>query len=124
MTEESIIVRKEFPNGDVAADEGSGLVYHTPDARYTVELVSPPSGEEPYGVDLVRITRSEHGLEREQRLTLAEYRSFMSAEEHVREVEGTLLERGRQGLPTEMALVEAMPFEPDDAVYMVVSRSV
>jgi len=120
MTEESIIVRKEFPNGDVAVDEGNGLVYHTPGARYTVELVPPPPlSETPYGVDLVRTTRSEHGLERAQRLTLAEYRSFMSAEEHVREVEGTLLERGRQGLPTEMALVEAMPFEPDDAVYMV-----
>jgi len=120
MTEESIIVRKEFPNGDVAVDEGSGLVYHTPDARYTVEMVPPPPlSEAPYGVDLVRTTRDQHGLEREQRLTLAEYRSFMSAEEHVREVEGTLLERGRQGLPTEMALVEAMPFEPDDAVYMV-----
>ena len=119
MTEESIIVRKEFPNGDVAVDEGSGLVYHTPDARYTVEMVPPlPLSEAPYGVDLVRTTRNQHGLEREQRLTLAEYRSFMSAEEHVREVEGTLLERGRQGLPTEMALVEAMPFEPDTATYL------
>jgi len=120
MTEQQTIVRKEFPNGDVAVDEGNGLVYHTPDARYTVELVPPPPlSETPYGVDLVRTTRSEHGLEQAQRLTLAEYRSFMSAEEHVREVEGTLLERGREGLPTEMALVEAMPFEPDDAVYMV-----
>jgi len=120
MTEQQTIVRKEFPNGDVAVDEGNGLVYHTPDARYTVELVPPPPlGEDPYGVDLVRTTRSAHGLEREQRLTLAEYRSFMSAEEHVREVEGTLLERGREGLQIEMDLVEAMPFEPDDAVYLV-----
>jgi len=119
MTEQPII-RKEFPNGDVAVDEGSGLVYRTPDARYTVELVPPPPlSEDPYGVDLVRTTRSEHGLEREQRLTLAEYHSFMSAEEHVREVEAILLEQGREGLPTEMALVEAMPYEPDDAVYMV-----
>ncbi len=83
MTEESIIVRKEFPNGDVAVDEGSGLVYHTPDARYTVEMVPPPPlSEAPYGVDLVRTTHDEEGLERQQRLTLAEYRSQMAAEEH------------------------------------------
>jgi len=119
MTEEPLIVRQEFPNGDVAVDEGDGLVYHTPDARYTVELVPPPPlSEAPYGVDLVRTTRNQHGLERAQRLTLAEYSSQMAAEEHIREVEGILLERGRQGLPTEMALVETMPFEPDTATYL------
>jgi hypothetical protein len=119
MTEGQTITRKEFPNGDVAVDEGNGLVYHTPDARYTVKVVPPPPlSEDPYGVDLVRTTRSEHGLPRRQRLTLAEYHSYMSAEEHVREVEGTLLERGREGLQTEMALVEAMPFEPDTATYL------
>jgi hypothetical protein len=116
----SATLLKQFPNGDTAVDYGNGLVYHTPDARYTVEMVPPPPlSETPYGVDLVRTTCSEHGLERQQRLTLAEYHSFMSAEEHVREVEGTLLEQGREGLQAEMALVEAMPYEPDDAVYMV-----
>jgi hypothetical protein len=119
MIEGQTITRKEFPNGDVAVDEGNGPVYHTPDARYTVEMVPPPPlSEDPYGVDLVRTTRSEHGLPRRQRLTLAEYHSYMSAEEHVREVEGTLLEQGREGLQTEMALVEAMPYEPDSATYL------
>ncbi len=119
MTEQHTIVRKEFPNGDVAVDEGNGLVYHTPDARYTVELVPPPSpGEDSYGVDLVRTTRSQHGLERAQRLTLAEYRSQMAAEEHVHQVERALLERGRDGLLDEMKRVETMPFEPDTATYL------
>ena len=119
MTEQQTIVRKEFPNGDVAVDEGNGLVYHTPDARYTVELVPPPSpGEDPYGVDLVRTTRSQHGLERAQRLTLAEYRSQMAAEAHVHQVERALLERGRDGLLDEMNRVETMPFEPDTATYL------
>mgnify|MGYP005845363137 CR=1 FL=1 len=118
MTQGQTIIRREFPNGDVAVDEGNGLAYCTPGARYTVELVPPPRGEDPYGVDLVRITRSEHGLEREQRLRLAEYPSHMSAEEHVCQVERTLLERGREGLQTELALVEAMPFEPDTATYL------
>lgn len=112
---------KQFPNGDTAVDYGNGLVYRTPDAAYTVELDPPghPLSDEPFGVDLVRTTRSEHGLQREQRLTLAEYPSFMSAEEHVRELEGTLLEKGRDGLQTEMALVKTMPFEPDSAIYLV-----
>ena len=118
MTQGQTIIRREFPNGDVAVDEGNGLAYCTPGARYTVELVPPPRGEDPYGVDLVRTTRSEHGLEREQRLRLAEYPSHMSAEEHVRQVERTLLERGREGLHTELALVEALPFEPDAATYL------
>jgi len=112
---------KQFPNGDTAVDYGNGLVYRTPDAAYTVELDPPghPLSDEPFGVDLVRTTRSEFGLQREQRLTLAEYPSFMSAEEHVRELEGTLLEKGRDGLQTEMALLETMPFEPDSAIYLV-----
>ncbi len=104
-----------------SVDYGNGLVYRTPDALYTVELDPPghPLSDEPFGVDLVRTTRSEHGLEREQRLTLAEYHSYMAAEEHVREVEKTLLEQGRDGLQTDMALVDAMPFEPDTAIYLV-----
>jgi len=112
---------KQFPNGDTAVDDGNGLVYRTPDAAYTVELDPPghPLSDEPFGVDLVRTTRSEFGLPREQRLTLAEYHSYMSAEEHVREVEGTLLEKGRDGLQTEMALLETMPYEPDSAIYLV-----
>ncbi len=121
MTEEQTLTPREFPNGDVAVDEGHGLVYRTSDAAYTVELDPPghPLSGEPFGVDLVRTTRSEYGLEREQRLTLAEYPSFMSAEEHMREAEKTLLELGREGLQPAMTLVETMPYEPDSAMYVV-----
>jgi hypothetical protein len=112
---------KQFPNGDTAVDYGNGLVYRTPEAAYTVELDPPghPLSDEPFGVDLVRTTRSEYGLERVQRLPLAEYRSYMAAAEHVREVEDQLLTAGREGLAAEMALVDTMPFEPDSAVYIV-----
>ncbi len=121
MTEEQTITRKEFPNGDVALDEGHGLVYRTADAAYGVELDLPkrPLSDEPYGVDLVRTTHGEEGRERQQRLTLAEYRSYMAAEEHVRAIEETLLNRGREGLEAEMNLVAAMPYETDEPLYLV-----
>jgi len=66
-------------------DYGNGLVYRTPEARLyrRTRSAGHPLSDEPFGVDLVRTTRSEHGLQREQRLTLAEYHSYMSAEEHV-----------------------------------------
>jgi hypothetical protein len=126
MTNDASLL-KAFPNGDAVVDFGNGPVYctagtaRTPEALYTVELVPPshPLSDEPFGVDLVRTSRSEHGLEREQRLPLAEYRSYMAAEEHVRETEAILLEQGRDGLTTQMALVDEMPFEPDSAVYLV-----
>ena len=41
MTDQQTITRKEFPNGDVALDEGNGLVYRTADATYIVELDLP-----------------------------------------------------------------------------------
>lgn len=120
MTDEQTITRKEFPNGDVALDEGAGLVYRTADAAYSVELDLPrPLSDEPYGVDLVRTTNDAEGQARQQRLTLAEYHSQMSAEEHVREVEQTLLDQGRAGLDAEMNLVAAMPFESDEPLYLV-----
>lgn len=120
MTDEQTMTRKEFPNGDVALDEGDGLVYHTADAAYSVELDLPrPLSDEPYGVDLVRTTHNAEGLERQQRLTLAEYRSQMAAEEHVHEVEQTLLDQGRDGLDAEMSLVAAMPYETDEPLYLV-----
>ncbi len=121
MTEQQTITRKEFPNGDVALDEGKGLVYRTADAAYHVELDLPtrPLSDEPYGVDLVRTTHDTDGLEHQQRLTLAEYRSQMAAEEHVREVEQTLRDQGRVGLDAEMNLVSAMPFEADEPLYLV-----
>ena len=53
-------------------------------------------------------------LKGQQRLTLAEYHSQMAAEEHVREVEQTLLDQGREGLDAEMNLVAAMPYETDE----------
>jgi hypothetical protein len=78
--------QKQFPNGDIVVNGDNGLVYHTAEAAYTVELDPPghPLSDEPFGVDLVRTTQDEHGLSREQRLTLAEYHSYMAAEEHVR----------------------------------------
>jgi hypothetical protein len=120
MTSDTSLL-KSFPNGDEVVDFGHGPVYRTPDALYSVEMVPPshPMSDEPFGVDLVRTTRSQYGLEREQRLPLAEYRSYMAAEEHVREVEDRLLAAGREGLAAEMALVDTMPFEPDSAVYIV-----
>ena len=121
MNDQQTITRKEFPNGDVAVDEGNGLVYQTADAAYNVEVDFPqrPLSDEPYGVDLVRTTRDAHGDERQQRLTLAEYRSQMAAEEHVREVEQTLLDQGRAGLDAEMNLVSALPYETDEPLYLV-----
>jgi len=121
MTDQQTIERKEFPNGDVVFDEGDGLVYRATDAVYHVELDLPsrPLSDEPYGVDLVRTTHDAEGLERQQRLTLAEYHSQMSAEEHVREVEQTLLDQGRAGLDAEMSLVAAMPYETDEPIYLV-----
>jgi hypothetical protein len=100
-------------------NDDNGLVYRTSEAAYSVELALPsyPISDEPYGVDLVRTTQNEHGLEREQRLTLAEYYSYMAAEEHVRELETKFLDQGRAGLSTEMALVETQPYEPDTAIY-------
>ncbi|NLF77530.1 MAG: hypothetical protein GX573_17695, partial [Chloroflexi bacterium] len=88
---------------------------------YTIALDPPghPHSGEPFGVDLVCTTRSPHGLEQEQRLTLAEYPSFMSAEEHLREAEMRLFEQGREGLEPAMTLVQSMPYEPDNAVYIV-----
>jgi len=121
MTNQQTITRKEFPNGDVAFDDGDGLVYRAADAAYRVEVDFPqrPLSDEPYGVDLVRTTHDAEGLERQQRLTLAEYRSQMAAEEHVREVEQTLLDQGRAGLDAEMNLVAAMPYETDEPLYLV-----
>ena len=120
MTDEQTMTRKEFPTGDVALVEGDGLVYHTSDAAYSVEIDLPrPLSDEPYGVDLVRTTHNAEGLERQQRLTLAEYRSQMAAEEHVHEVEQTLLDQGRDGLDAEMSLVAAMPYETDEPLYLV-----
>ena len=121
MIDQQTITRKEFPNGDVAFDEGDGLVYRTTDAAYHVELDLPsrPLSDEPYGVDLVRTTYDAQGDERQQRLTLAEYRSQMAAEEHVREVEQTLLDHGREELDVEMNLVTAMPYETDEPLYLV-----
>ncbi len=120
MTDEQTMPRKEFPNGDAALDEGDGLVYHTADAAYSVELDLPrPLSDEPYGVDLVRMTHDAEGQERQQRLTLAEYHSQMAAEEHVREVEQTLLDQGRDGLDAEMSLVAAMLYETDEPLYLV-----
>ncbi|MBI5961730.1 MAG: hypothetical protein HY866_23535 [Chloroflexi bacterium] len=115
----SATVLKQFPNGDVAMDDGHGLIYRTHDAAYTVQVDPPEHADEPFGVDLVRTTRSEYGLEREQRLTLAEYYSDVSAEAFVRAVEQRLIEHGRDGLSAEMALVDALPFEPDTATYLV-----
>jgi hypothetical protein len=121
MSDEQTITRKEFPNGDVVLDEGNGLVYRAGDAVYMVELDLPkrPLSDEPYGVDLVRTTEDDKGLAREQRLTLAEYRSQMAAEEHVREVEQTLLDQGRDRLSAEMNLVAAMPYETGEPLYLV-----
>jgi hypothetical protein len=120
MTDEQAITRKKFPNGDVALDEGDGMLYRTADAAYRVELDLPrPLSDEPYGVDLVRTTHDAEGQERQQRLTLAEYHSQMAAEEHVREVEQTLLDQGRAGLDAEMNLVAAMPYETDEPLYLV-----
>jgi len=121
MSDQQTMTRKEFPNGDVIFDDGDGLVYRAEDAAYHIEVDFPqrPLSDEPYGVDLVRTTHDAEGQERQQRLTLAEYRSQMAAEEHVREIEQTLLGQGRAGLDAEMNLVSAMPYETDEPLYLV-----
>jgi hypothetical protein len=115
------LIQKHFPNGDAVVDFGHGPIYCTPEAAYSVELDPPghPLSDEPFGVNLVRTTHDEYGVGRVQRLTLAEYYSYMAAEEHVREVEDTLLEQGRDGLQMAMDLVDKMPVEPDTATYLV-----
>jgi len=41
MTDEQTITRKEFPNGDVALDEGEGLVYRTRTLLTALNLICP-----------------------------------------------------------------------------------
>ena len=54
----------------------------------------PMIHEDQYGVDLVRHAQDEHGLLREQRLTLAQYNSYGEAEEHFYEAEQQMQDTG------------------------------
>ena len=69
LIDKSAVIYKEFANGDVAVDEGNGLVYETANAVYSVQVDFPqrPLSAEPYGVDLVRMTHDAEGQERQQR---------------------------------------------------------
>ena len=63
-------------------------------SRYAVFLQVPDDPQNPYGVDLVRHAQDEHGLLREQRLTLAQYNSYGEAEEHFYEAEQQMQDTG------------------------------
>lgn len=63
-------------------------------SRYAVFLQVPDNPNEQYGIDLVRHAQDEHGLLREQRLTLAQYNSYGEAEEHFYEAEQQMQDTG------------------------------
>ena len=63
-------------------------------SRYAVFLQVPDDPQDQYGVDLVRHAQDEHGLLREQRLTLAQYNSYGEAEEHFYEAEQQMQDTG------------------------------
>ncbi len=92
----------------------SEIVRHTAEdgSIYAIEVV-PPEREEygaGYGVDLVRASTDRYGMEHEQRLRLGAYFSWGSAEEHQREVEGTLEKDGLDGLGEDARRVAQMPY--------------
>jgi len=80
---------------------------------YAVEITSPDvevNGSS-YKVDLVRATLDDSGLEREQRLVLGQYPSWSEAEEHQREVEKGLDEKGLAGLADAASLIAEQPYQ-------------
>ena len=77
-------------------------------SRYAVFMQVPDDPNEQYSVDLVRHSQDEHGLLREQRLTLAQYKSYGVTEEHFYEAEQQLQETGLEDFDVD-ALV-AMPY--------------
>ena len=86
---------------------------------YAAEIV-PPEGDTygaKYHVDLVRASVDDYGLEREQRLTVAAYSSWMEAEEHLHEVEDELAEKGLTALGEDLQRLREQPFE-EEVFYM------
>ena len=77
-------------------------------SRYAVFLQVPDDPQDQYGVDLVRHAQDEHGLLREQRLTLAQYNSYGEAEEHFYEAEQQMLETGLEDFDVDTLV--AMPY--------------
>ncbi len=100
--------------------EETHLVDYAADAVYGVELAFPESDDDRYRVNLVRSTRQAHGVEVQQRLTLAEYVSDMEAEEHLKEVSAALYEQGREVIAEHLPHLQQQPLDYA-AGYMVAS---
>ncbi len=128
---------RQFPNDtfSVLDEDGTAhLVAFDEGAVYGVELAFPESDDDRYRVDLVRSTRQTHGVEVEQRLTLAEYISQTEAEEHLYEVSTALYEQGSPAIEEHLPSLQSQPIEytagymvasyPPDAVFTGESASV
>lgn len=128
---------RQFPNDtfSVLDEDGTAhLVAFDEGAVYGVELAFPESDDDRYRVDLVRSTRQTHGVEVEQRLTLAEYVSQTEAEEHLYEVSTALYEQGSPAIEEHLPSIQSQPIEyaagymvasyPPDAVFTGESASV
>ncbi|MBI5930372.1 MAG: hypothetical protein HY862_13765 [Chloroflexi bacterium] len=128
---------RQFPNDtfSVLDEDGTAhLVAFDEGAVYGIELAFPESDDDCYRVDLVRSTRQTHGVEVEQRLTLAEYVSQTEAEEHLHEVSTALYEQGRAAIEEHLPSLQSQPIEyaagymvasyPPDAVFTGESASV
>ncbi|KAB2893808.1 MAG: hypothetical protein F9K28_07615 [Bacteroidetes bacterium] len=114
--------------------EETHLVDYAAGAVYGVELAFPESDDDRYRVNLVRSTRQAHGVEVQQRLTLAEYVSDMEAEEHLKEVTAALYEQGRDAIADHLPYIQQQTLDyaagymvasyPPDAVFTGESASV
>jgi hypothetical protein len=82
-------------------------------STYATEIVLPGQNGGKYHVDLVRSSVDDSGLEREQRLTIGQYGSWMEAEEHLHEVEDDLAENGLAALGEDAQRLREQPFEED-----------
>lgn len=114
--------------------EETHLVDYAESAVYNAELAFPESDDDRYRVNLVRSTRQAHGVEVQQRLTLAEYVSDMQAEEHLKEVAAALYEQGREAIADHLPHIQQQMLDyaagymvasyPPDAVFTGESASV
>lgn len=100
--------------------EETHLVDYAAGAVYGVELAFPKSDDDRYRVNLVRSTRQAHGVEVQQRLTLAEYVSDMEAEEHLKEVAAALYEQGQEAIAEHLPHLQQQTLDYA-AGYMVAS---
>src|SRR5690606_8506509 len=66
---------------------------------YGLQLGLPEGEEDGYRVEAVRHSRGAYGIETQQRLSLADYRSQMEAEDHLNSLAEGLEKRSLEALP-------------------------